>query len=134
MSLQMKFILPLTILVVVVVGVIGAIYWHFNQPMFDCRDTILLENVSPDKKWILTAFIRDCGATTDYSTIISIREQGKWFDSKRDPILFVVSGKEQLNIKWENERRVVIEHQLGRIFRQETKWNNLQVTYRLGKN
>jgi len=42
-----------------------------------CSNTIKAEGVSPDGKYVATAFIRDCGATTDFSPHVHLRPVGE---------------------------------------------------------
>ncbi|MEK6280524.1 MAG: hypothetical protein AABN95_09255 [Acidobacteriota bacterium] len=39
-----------------------------------CENTVRSEIKSPDGKYVVTLFERNCGATTDFSTIVSLRD------------------------------------------------------------
>lgn len=41
-----------------------------------CNNQIVQEAVSPDGRYAATAFIRDCGATTDFSPQVFLRKTG----------------------------------------------------------
>ena len=47
----------------------------------DCGDTVKAEAVSPDGRYVAAVFERDCGATTNYSTNVSLREVRESFDA-----------------------------------------------------
>jgi hypothetical protein len=53
--------------------------WTCIHSLFEgmCGNQIVTEQLSPDKKYKLVVFVRDCGATTGYSTQISILSSDK---------------------------------------------------------
>ena len=42
-----------------------------------CGNTVKQEIKSPDGKYVATAFVRNCGATTDYSAQVDLRKAGR---------------------------------------------------------
>ncbi len=58
-----------------IIAFIVAAYMYIDWGLDDmCRNEIVEETQSPSKKFKVVIFIRDCGATTGYSTQVSILE------------------------------------------------------------
>jgi hypothetical protein len=71
-----------------------------------CLNTIKSEIKSPDGKYIATAFIRDCGATTSFSPQVHLRPTGK-----RDALIgnvFVGNRSDSIRIEWLSSTNLVI--------------------------
>jgi hypothetical protein len=98
-----------------------------------CSDEIRTESTSPDHEQIATWFVRDCGATTDFSTIVSRRGKDEQFEGGEHSV-FVVKGRPSLRLAWENSERLTIECagcEQKNIFRESNTLGNLQITYRI---
>src|SRR5437870_13288224 len=82
-----------------------------NMPFSDgCDDRITSKASSTDGKYIATLYIRNCGATTDYSSIVSIRERTSKFDGDSDQnIVFVVKGQPDVAVKWESPNKLSVQ-------------------------
>ncbi|MBI1810912.1 MAG: hypothetical protein HY035_01370 [Nitrospirae bacterium] len=67
---EAKFMLYV-LLVPIMLGVLGALIVPrlFNS---GCKNAIIKEILSPDQKRKIVVFARDCGATTGYSTQVSL--------------------------------------------------------------
>lgn len=98
-----------------------------------CDDRIRSEVSSADRKYVATLYIRNCGATTDYSSIVSIRESTSKFDGDADQnIVFVVKGQPDVAVKWNslNEIRVQCRACVSRdILKHESSWNAVRISY-----
>ena len=73
----MKFTLQIKKLlyVLLIITIIGAVYMYIVWGLDDmCENEIVEELQAPNKKFKAVIFIRDCGATTGYSTQVSILE------------------------------------------------------------
>ena len=67
----------------------------------DCAETTKAQTVSPDGKYVATVYERDCGATTDFSTIVNVRLSNAKFSEKEGDI-FIVRGQPTVNLTWES--------------------------------
>ncbi len=97
----------------------------------DCNDTIKSEVKSSDRKYVATLYVRDCGATTDFSTIISLRPVLAEFDGEEGRI-FVIKGRPQVNIVWNEQTSLRVECigcNSNDIFRQDKSWKDISITY-----
>ena len=53
------------------------IFFFMDGGIFgDCADEIRRTDHSPDSRYVLTVFIRDCGATTAFSTHVALSKKG----------------------------------------------------------
>lgn len=96
-----------------------------------CGNTVKSEVRSPDGKYIATLFERDCGATTDFSTIVSIRESSTEF--KPDDLgVFVVKGQPKIDLAWDGEAGLRLHCKACRaeeIFRQQRAWKDINISF-----
>lgn len=77
--------------------------------MPDCGDEVLSEAPSPSGKYIATVFERDCGATTDYASIVSVRDSSADFDGDdEESYVFTIDGRYKIDIQWDDERELVV--------------------------
>ncbi|MGH9877893.1 MAG: DUF5412 family protein [Nitrososphaerales archaeon] len=96
-----------------------------------CDDEIKHEKGSPDGKYVATFYERDCGATTDFSTIVNIRPRAEKFNGKKGS-LFIVKGRHQINIAWKDRGKLQIECKDCRsedVFKQERVWSDIEISY-----
>ena len=105
-----------------------------NIPFSDgCDDRIATEAASSDGKYVATLYIRNCGATTDYSSIVSIRERTSKFDGDADQnIVFVVKGRPDIAVKWASPSEISVQCRgcgSGDIFKHEASWNGVRISY-----
>ena len=73
-----------------------------------CGDSVERELNSPDEKLKATWFGRDCGATTDFSTIVSLHKSTSSFKNE-DNFVFVLKGREKLELLWRGPHDLTIE-------------------------
>ena len=74
----------------------------------DCADTITSEVASPDGRHVATVFERNCGATSDYSTNLSLREAEDAFDPDEQPPVLVVEGQVALAPAWSSKESLTV--------------------------
>ena len=92
----MKFvILSLTILLLVGCG-----------PMMSTTTTIISERISPDGKYVATAFTTDAGATTSWSPQVDVRPVGQHIDRRGN--VFVGYGSPTIDTEWLSSSNLVI--------------------------
>lgn len=120
---------PFFILITLII-IFGLGYFIVNNLFYiPCSDTILAEEKSPDGRYIATLFERDCGATTDFSTIVNLREINSKFDPD-DGTIFVVSGRHPVKLIWKSEVELLVICKSGEVFRSEPAWQNIKVSYK----
>ena len=70
-----------------------------------CRNTVLQEIESPDKKKVATLLASDCGGTTGWQTGVNIHHRVN--DKTYRGLLLLQGRPDEYSIKWENEYTVV---------------------------
>ena len=65
-----------------------------------CGNSVLLELPSPDKQWTAVLFERDCGATTSYSTQVSLVSRERTLPSEAGNIFVSREQLEHPGIAW----------------------------------
>jgi hypothetical protein len=100
----------------------------------NCSDEVTAEITSPDATLSATSFVRDCGATTAYSSIVSVHKKSAGFRDDNE-IVFVANGRHDLAVSWIGPRVLSIRcNSCMRkdIFRQVTVLGHIDVAFELG--
>jgi len=95
-----------------------------------CDNTIKSEKRSPDGKYVATLFERNCGATTDFSTIVQLHESSEKL--KGDDLgILVVKGQHEIDLTWDGNSSLRLQCNDCRsddIFKQERKWKDVEIS------
>jgi hypothetical protein len=88
-----------------------AIYYYFASSLFSvsCSSSVLSEAVSPDGQYVATVFERNCGATSPYVRIVSIRPKGTRIRFDNDSsLVFATEGQLNVGVKWSGPRELTV--------------------------
>ncbi|HYW06759.1 MAG TPA: hypothetical protein VE913_07375 [Longimicrobium sp.] len=107
-----------------------------------CANTELATAVAPGGSHRAVVFQRDCGATSGFSTQVSVlplgaalpNDGGNVFvaDAADDRVPAGLGGGPAVGLVWRDERTLVIRHhRLARVFRSEPRAGGIQVRYEL---
>ena len=105
-----------------------------------CGNKIIRTELSPNKKHKIVIFWRDCGATTDFSTQVSILKVDEKLENESGNIFSADSehGKAKtdenniiaINSKWLNNDKVIITYDKNaRIFKTENLLDEIEIEY-----
>ena len=94
-------------LVVVALGAICRL--SFGPPAF-CSSTLLAEAPSPDGRLVAVVYLRNCGATTSYSTGIRLLGANEALGDRRGNVVHGCSGLRQLGAAWEDEATLLVTY------------------------
>jgi hypothetical protein len=120
---------------------VGIVFWGLSRIADDmCGNKIIEEDLSPDQKNKITIFVRDCGATTAFSTHASIisaqsshpNEGGNLFVSDTDhgKAPSGPGGGPKVEVMWKDNNSIIIKHHKNnRIIKAESKLRNINVFY-----
>lgn len=118
-------------------GVILLLTRMFFDSLFPCGDTVLSNIKSPDGLYSATLYERNCGATTGFSTLITVSNAGQMATPDDDDhVVFIASVPPVLRLRWESSTVLSIASPDGapiparEIFRQQKNWNRVQILYR----
>ena len=84
-----------------------------------CSNNIVKTVYSPNKKYIAVAFIRDCGATTDFSSQVTLLKKSRKFKNTAGNV-FIGNHSEFINILWRNDSTLVIIHDCSVLVHRES--------------
>jgi hypothetical protein len=138
MKKTLKFIAYL--LLGLLVAYAAAHYAFWKLAASSCGNTVITETTSPAKRFKAVVFQRDCGATSGFSTQVSIvsaadslpDEAGNTFTSDTDHGAAPASpaGGPKVSIEWEGEDSLLIRHHpKARVFTKQSTVNGALVRY-----
>jgi hypothetical protein len=88
-----------------------SIYYYAASSLlsFDCSSSVLSETVSPDGQYISTVFERNCGATSPYLRIVSLRPKGSRLRVEYDSSsVFATEGQPNVEVIWSGPRQLIV--------------------------
>ncbi len=71
-----------------------------------CANEIKSEITSPDGKYVATAFVRDCGATTSWSPHVHLRRVGE--RRAKTGNVFIGNHSDKIQIEWLSRSQLVV--------------------------
>lgn len=92
-----------------------------------CSNTRKAEVTSPDGKYVATAFIRDCGATTSFSPQVHLRPVGE--NVAQTGNVFVGDHSDKIEIAWLSATHLVIYSDCV-VVRHETSYHGITIEKR----
>jgi hypothetical protein len=72
-----------------------------------CTDDVQRQQSSPRSALVATAFVRNCGATTPYVSIVSVHGQSDSFTDEKARVL-VIEGHHSPELAWSHEGALLI--------------------------
>jgi hypothetical protein len=94
-----------------------------------CANEVQAETASPSGANRALVFTRDCGATTGWSTHISVISNRQTLPNEGGNTL-VLDGKSQPRVVWKSESSIlVIGASSGRTFKREVLVNGITINY-----
>ncbi|MCH8536313.1 MAG: hypothetical protein LAT66_00960 [Alkalimonas sp.] len=130
MKVLLKIVLFIVVLPIVILGVI----LHTTAGGM-CGNEVYTEILSPDNRHKAVIFQRDCGATTDFSTQISVMKASAHLPNKSGNT-FIVRGHPKHfshQVRWLSNAELFIEKDLdGAEFKAEQSWgwrDKIKVSY-----
>jgi len=102
-----------------------------------CLNEIIKEIYSPDEKYKAICFIRNCGATTDYSYHVSILKKKQVLPNKPGNVFICDSNHveftnfRQIKISWKSKNELIIDYPGSPgIFKKNKSYRNFLIIYR----
>ena len=109
-------------------------------PAWDCSNEILQDVPSPDGRRHAVVFVVNCGATTDFSTQVSVLTKA-WTVNDRGNVFVVDSdhgkadatgpaGGLNVTVRWLNNRTLEVQYDgRARVFAQDTRHDDTDIRY-----
>jgi hypothetical protein len=140
----MKFFLKFLIFLAAVFGILLTVFLFVVSSFLSstCGNTISDTAISPTQEWKVVLYSRSCGATTGYSTHISIlkaneslpNEGGNTFtadDSERRNVQINLEGLIYVEAEWLDATTVLIKYDsLAYVHEQDNNVNGITINYK----
>jgi hypothetical protein len=96
-----------------------------------CGDQVMTEVPSPAKKYVATLFERNCGATTSYVRVVTLRPFGDKLNSGRTKDwVFVTEGQPTMRLTWKDDKSLEVYFSGGAsVSRQQGTWKDVKISY-----
>jgi hypothetical protein len=96
-----------------------------------CKNSLRYEKISPDGKITASLFERNCGATTPYVQVVSLRLSTDTLElEKFDDWVFSIHGKSNIKIKWEEIDKLSISYSgTGDSPTLKNQWKEIKISY-----
>ena len=97
-----------------------------------CGDDVVAEKRSPDGKYAVTTYLRNCGATAPYVTHLNLRVasvplRAAWDGAVRKGEILSVKGKESVNVVWLTSDRLELEVEPSEVIRCASSLHEIQI-------
>ena len=101
--------------------------------LFVCENNVVSEAMRPGGPYRAVTFIRNCGATTAFSTHVSILGIKRFSDSETGNVFIGEGGdtsQPRVSVRWV-DRDVLEISDLGitEVFKAEPRWDSIQIEY-----
>jgi len=96
-----------------------------------CGNTIIQTSTSPNQKYKLVLYQRDCGATTGFSSQISLLDIDEKLDLEDDSgNIYIADGyPDNFKIIWISNNSVIIKRPQEKTYKMKSKVNNISFKY-----
>jgi hypothetical protein len=96
-----------------------------------CGNRLIDEISSPDGAHIASVFERNCGATTPYVEIVSLRSAKVAFEPENDSDwVFTIHGRSAIDVTWiDNATLHVVYSATGDQPTKRVEWNGIAISY-----
>jgi hypothetical protein len=94
-----------------------------------CGNEVLEEAASPSGAYRATTFERNCGATTPFVRIVSIRLSTKDFDPEEtEDWVFTIDGQPTIQVAWKSDKELTITHSgSGSAPMRSASWKDVKI-------
>ena len=109
---------------------IGAYYYARSLALFStCGNDVLAEAPSPDGAYVATVFERNCGATTPYYRVVSLRPRTIKFDpEEKSGWVLEVRNRPEVKVAWTAARRLsIINSSVGETTMEFGRWKDVEI-------
>ena len=72
-----------------------------------CREDQVVHSPAPSEKIVASTFVRDCGATTNYATWVTLHREDDKFNRSED-LVFVADGEHHVELKWSDDSHLAV--------------------------
>lgn len=97
-----------------------------------CRNDLINEIQSPDGQYVASVFERNCGATTPYLRVVSLRPAASEFEPDNDKDwVFTIHGKPKIRIAWRGNEDLEVEFsKIDDVPTMRETWRNIRIGFK----
>ena len=95
-----------------------------------CGDERVRNVASPTGAWTASTFVRDCGATTDYATWVTLHSGSRF--NRADDLVLVARGEHGIELSWKDAGHLIVDCRdcgTGQIVTRRTKYSDIEILY-----
>lgn len=119
------------VLVLVLLGLLGLGLYRASVPMLgECEDVVKNELKSEDGRYAATVIERNCGATTDYVTALSLRPGTARRNPDEDQVVFLVRGRCEFGLAWREGNLEVSYPASCEVVEQVESWSGIRIRFK----
>ena len=116
--------------VILVVGATYAFYaWTALSLASHCGDETKKEVSSPDGAYVAAFFERNCGATTDYVSIVTLRRRGDQFNGDKDEAILVIDGSCPIDLVWTGRALAASYANSCSVVNRSPSWRDVTISF-----
>ena len=96
-----------------------------------CSNKLIEDSVSPGDEYIASIFERNCGATTPYIRVVSLRPSKSKFEPNDDDTwVFTIHGRTDIKVSWITDNELRVDYKpTGDQPTQREKWKQVLISY-----
>ena len=117
----------------VVFVILGSLFSFFYFGLSDmCGNEIFIQENSPDGKYKALVFQRDCGATTGFSTQVSVLDANEELENEGGNVFITNNhpNDNRIELHWSNSSSLIIRNTKStKPLRKEAKIGSVEVRY-----
>ena len=95
----------------------------------ECSDEIKTEAPSADGAYKAAFFERNCGATTNLASIVSVRRHDDRFDGDNDAAILVIDGRCAVDLAWSGCALGVSYARPCTVVKRSTSWRDVTIRF-----
>ncbi|TCV77552.1 DUF5412 family protein [Sulfurirhabdus autotrophica] len=133
-----KVLFGIFFILILFLGIVFFVGRHFFQGMDMislCGETVKHVIVSPNKKYVATVYVRNCGTTTDYVTHLNLRNAGDIEKPNAQGVItigevFTVRGKQNIEATWKDNANLeiqLLENHASILLTDGGIWNSVHI-------
>lgn len=93
----------------------------------ECGLEVQAERSSPNGSITATTVVRNCGATTDFSTFVAVHDSNDPFDSKNAHEVVVLKGRQQVLMNWVSDSELRLGFNPASMVRADCEWPGVSI-------
>jgi hypothetical protein len=97
-----------------------------------CEEKQVIGGMSPNGQYSAIVYLRSCGATTGWSTFITVFPNSQKFKGGGKDVIYGIDGLYGISVIWLDDTHLrvdCIRCDQTKIFKQDSKWRDVTVSY-----